>query len=179
MNLKFDPVDVVGAGCWDVISRLFLFATSLWMGTGIAAWALKAPDLLESPLDALVLFFLGPAFLLSPIVFLTIPCVLVGLFMFTRTEKELAPRWVIFANVMGLLCLLGYWKSIDYHYVTWPIWILLASMLSVATWFFIQWNRNRWIKELEELKEENRQRRAEMQEQFGTANTNMYGFDEE
>jgi len=55
----------------------------------------------------------------------------------------------------------------------------MDSMMCVATWFFIQWQRNRWIRELETLKEENRQRRIEMHEEFGTSPLKLYDNDEE
>lgn len=51
-------------------------------------------------------------------------------------------------------------------------------MLATATWFFMQWSRNRWIQEMAELKAENQQRRLELQEKFGTVATNMYSDDE-
>jgi hypothetical protein len=52
-------------------------------------------------------------------------------------------------------------------------------MLCTATWFFIQWQRNRWVQELEILKDENRQRRADMHAEFGTSPLNMYEIDDE
>jgi hypothetical protein len=56
MNLKFDPVDVVGAGCWDTISRLFLFATSVMVGCGIGSWALHAHHMFNDPWDPIFYF---------------------------------------------------------------------------------------------------------------------------
>ena len=110
MTIKFDPVDVVRAGCWDCISRLFLFASSLWVGGGIGAWALKANDLLDSPVQPIVTFMLGPFYLLTTFAFITFPIVLTGIFMFVRTEKDMAPRWAGFATVISLLILLGNWQ---------------------------------------------------------------------
>jgi hypothetical protein len=179
MSLKFDPADVVGAGCWDMLTRLFLFASSLWMGSGIGAWALYGTDLLDSPVQPIITLLIGPVFLLSPLVFLTFPAVLIGLFVFIRTDKDFAPRWAGFATLIGLMILLGNFRSIEHHWLTWPVWLLMDSMICVATWFFIQWQRNRWIRELETLKEENRQRRVEMHEEFGTSPLKLYDNDEE
>ena len=179
MNVKFDPVDVVGAGCWDCISRLFLFATSLWVGGGIGAWALNADDLLDSPVQPIVTFLIGPFYLLSALAFITLPTVLIGIFIFIRTEKELAPRWAGFASAIGFFVLLGNFRGVKHHWLSWPIWLILTLMLCTATWFFIEWQRNRWVQELEILKDENRQRRADMHAEFGTSPLNMYEIDDE
>lgn len=169
MSLKFDPVDVVGAGCWDVLMRLFLYGSSLWMGSGIGAWALYGADLFDSPLQPIITFLIGPAFPLSSLVFLTFPAVLIGMFVFIRTEKDIAPRWAAFATLIGLLIPLGNFRNIERHWLTWPVWLLLDSMMCVGTWFFIQGQRNRWIQQLETLKQQNHQRRVEMHEEFGTS----------
>jgi hypothetical protein len=178
MNLKFDPVDVFGAGCWDAISRIFLFVSSIFMGCGIASWALFADNLLDEPLSPFFAFLVGPLHLFSAWALLAFPVMICGWFVMIRSEENLAPRWAGFAVVMGLFCMLGQSRSIGIPWISWPVWILLSAMLCTATWFFMQWQRNRWIQEMAELKAENEQRRLEIQEKFGTAATTMYSNDE-
>ncbi len=99
--------------------------------------------------------------------------------MFIRTDKDIAPRWAGFATVISFFVIAGNWRDIKHHWLSWPIWLILSMMLCTATWFFMQWQRNRWIQEIETLKDENRQRREEMHEEFGTSPLNMYEVDDE
>lgn len=176
MNLKFDPVDVVGAGCWDMLSRLFLFITAIFIGCGIGSWSLHVHEMFSSPEEPLLMFLIGPIHLLSSWAVISLPLLLAFLGIFVRTEKELAPRWAGLAISMAIFCLCGYFK--EAHWIAWPLCLLLCAMLATATWFFMQWSRNRWIQEMAELKAENQQRRLELQEKFGTVATNMYSDDE-
>ena len=177
MNLKFDPVDVVGAGCWDAITRVFLFVTAVFIGCGIASWAINVRSLLDEISAPIMYFLIGPVYLLSVWAIIGFPVLIGGCFMMVRTEATLAPRWTGLAIALGLLCMCGYGHA-DKAWLSWPLWIVLNAMYATATWFFIQWSRNRWIQEMAELKAENEQRRLEIQEKFGTVATNMYNNDE-
>ena len=178
MNLKFDPVDVVGAGCWDTISRLFLFATSVMVGCGIGSWALHAHHMFDDPWEPILYFIIGPAHLLSAWALISFPLLLAGLFMMIRSEEELAPRWAALASILGLLCVVGYFRDFNSRWLPWVLWLVMSAMLCTATWFWMQWHRNRWIQEIEEIKAENHQRRQELHDKFGTVSTNMYDIDE-
>lgn len=178
MNLKFDPVDVIGAGCFDTIRRIFLFGTSVIVGCGIGSWSLHAGHMFDNPWEPILFFLAGPIHLLSASAFVSFPLLIAGLFIMIRSEEDLAPRWAGLVSSLGLLVVLGYFKQIDSHWLTWPLWLLMTAMLCTATWFWMKWSRNRWVQEILELKEENQQRRHEIHEKFGTVAINIYDIDE-
>lgn len=178
MNLKFDPVDVVGAGCWDTISRLFLFASAVVVGCGIGSWSLHAHHMFDEIWTPILVFFLGPIHLISWWAAINFPLLLAGLFVMIRSEEALAPRWAGLATCLAYLCVLGHYSANDAFRFAWPLCLLMTAMLCTATWFWIQWHRNRWIQEIEEIKAENHQRRQELHDKFGTVATNMYDIDE-
>lgn len=179
MTLGLDPIDATRGGCSEVFIRLSCFASSLFCGTGLASLSLFATDLFDSASSPLLCLIRSPFLLFSQIFFITFPCLLIGVFLFVRTEKAIAPRWTIYSISIGLLALLGNWKNIETHYITWPIWIIANAMLVVATWFFVQWRRNRWEQEILDLKIENQQRREEISKLHGTNSIPLYTIDDE
>ena len=178
MALKFDPVDVIGAGCWETLLRFFLFVSAVMVGCGIGSWSLHAGHMFDEPWSPILYFLVGPLHLFSYTIFISFPLGVAGLFVLFRSEEPLAPRWAALASSLGFLVVLGYFKDIEHHWLTWPLWFLMTSMLCTATWFWMKWSRNRWAQELLDIKVENQERRNELHEKFGTVSTNMYDLDE-
>lgn len=178
MNLKFDPVDVVGAGCGVAIARVFRLFATIFMGCGIASWSIHTTRMFGEPWEPFVYFISGPVHLLSIWICFSLPTLIEGIIMIVRSDEPVGLRDVVFATILGLWCMLGYRSEMKSPALSWTLWIILSAMLATATWFWSQWSRNRWMQEIAELKAENDLRRQELQEKFGTVAPNMYSNDE-
>ncbi|MFM2171685.1 MAG: hypothetical protein RI957_1914, partial [Verrucomicrobiota bacterium] len=89
MNLKFDPVDIVGAGCGDAIVRVFRLFGSIFIGCGVASWSIHTTRMFDSPWEPLVCFLSGPVHLLSIWICFSLPTLVAGIIMIVRSDEPI------------------------------------------------------------------------------------------
>jgi len=162
---------VLKRGCWWVPRRPAFFFSSLWAGSQTGAYALAVGLLLSGAKfdkDMALLILGSPLLLFSGWICVNVFVMGGAIAKFWHIESLNARGWGIFAGVESVFCVLARIYDVQGPLavtVTWLVWLTLVAMMGTGTWFFHQWQRNRWAGEIAMLKAENASRLARLDEE--------------
>jgi len=174
--IQLDIEDIFLSAIGGVLGRGVLGLGAVWTGCFVSGVSLEASAFLSHGFIApdLLVVVLGPMStnLLFLLLLLLVAAVSAG--VFARLSEPGVIAWGGLAAGIALLQV-GLALSFDWCHgwlevaLVWFFLLLLLAMLGTALWFLDRWRRQRWARQIEELRAENAARRAEIEARFGTS----------
>jgi hypothetical protein len=167
--MQLDVEDIFAGVFGSILGRWFLFVVAVWIGCWVGVVGLLAGNYFggasPSPGNLIGFLLFAPTLLLSLWGVANVPFLLFSFIYFIRSESIGYKAWGIVIAVESLTVMAG-WAKEPFggslaHLVPWLAWLVGLVMAETGVWLIAQVARNRWVRQLEELKAENAQRNAE------------------
>ncbi len=149
--MSYDPADVLGGAIGCFSKRLFLFVSSVWLGSIIGALSMMAAGFASGKgLDpeATYLVFVAPVLLLNPWLLLNAATVVIGFAYFILSGGAGYRSWMILAALVSVGVNLGGLPAMSSKWLPrlagWGTWLILLGMLATGVWLLWQHFINRW-----------------------------------
>ena len=178
--MQLDVEDVFAGVFGSMLGRALCFVLAVWTGCLIGAAGLTVGGIAAAGRfpPAALRGYLGhaPLLLVSMWGVLNVPFLLFSFIYFIRSELLGWRAWGWVIALQSLTVMAGWAKS-ELHgglplAAGWLAWLVLLVMVEAGVWLVFQMARNRWARQLAELRAENARRSAEREaEQSGAPPT--------
>lgn len=166
--MAWDVEDVIGSAVASVVGRCLLFAAAVWLGSTLGSAAIVTGRIVETgswSADDLRWIWLSPLLLLTTWALINIPCLIILLERYLRSDWDGYLLWGIVVALESLMVMAGWLGALVEGWlpalVAWAAWLTLLAMGGTGLWLIRQHFINCWARDLGILRIENSRRNAE------------------